>query len=73
MQNYELYCIVLYCIVLYCIVLYRILLYCIVFYCIVLYCIMLYLFNQMILLFHFSSIIFVKRVLIFSYCYHFKL
>ena len=69
-----LYCIVLYCIVLYCIVLYCIVLYCIVLYCIVLYCIvletkimfMLYLFNQMILPFPFSSVMFVQKSFKFS-------
>ena len=69
-----LYCIVLYCIVLYCIVLYCIVLYCTVLYCIVLYCIvletkfmfMLYLFNQMILPFHFSSVMFVQKSFEFS-------
>ena len=74
-----LYCIVLYCIVLYCIVLYCIVLYCIVLYCIVLYWIgldwigletkimfMLYLFNQMILPFPFSSVMFMQKSIKFS-------
>ena len=64
-----LYCIVLYCIVLYCIVLYCIVLYCIVLYCIVLetkIMLMLYLFNQMILPFPFSSVIFVQKSFKFS-------
>ena len=67
--HFFLNCIVLYCIVLYCIVLYCIVLYCIVLYCSVLYCIvlktkimfMLYLFNQMILPFPFSSVMFVQK------------
>ena len=79
--HFFLYCIVLYCIVLYCIVLYCIVLYCIVLYCIVLYCIvletnimfMLYLFNQMILPFPFSSVMFVQKsfkfsITVISYC-----
>ena len=78
-KSIVLYCIVLYCIVLYCIVLYCIVLYCIVLYCIVLYriilsCIvletkimfMLYLFNQMILPFPFSSVMFVQKSFKFS-------
>ena len=69
-----LYCIVLYCIVLYCIVSYHIVLNWIELCCIVLYCIvletrtifMLYLFNQMILPFHLSSTMFVKKSFRFS-------
>ena len=69
-----LYCIVLYCIVLYCIVLYCIALHCIVLYCVALYCIvletkiifMLYLFNQIILPFPFSSVMFVQKSFKFS-------
>ena len=76
------YRIVSYCIVLYCIVLYCIVLYCIVLYCIVLDCIgldwigldwiedkdhvMLYLFNQMILPFHFGSVMSVQQSFKFS-------
>ena len=56
--------------VLYCIVLYCIVLYCIVLYCIVLYCIgdkdHVYAFNQMILPFPFSSVMFVQKSFKFS-------
>ena len=59
-----LYCIVLYCIVLYCIVLYCIVLYCIVLETKIMF--MLYLFNQMILPFPFSSVMFVQKSFKFS-------
>ena len=59
-----LYCIVLYCIVLYCIVLYCIVLYCIVLETKIMF--MLYLFNQIILPFPFSSVMFVRKSFKFS-------